>query len=263
MGATTTEERLTSSLAGATIPRHLAVIPDGNRRWALQQGRSLTEGHRAGFEVAKRLSKFCRRIGIHTTTVWAFSTENWRRTAAEVAALFALFEEWIHDLMPEAIREEVRVIHVGRLEGLPDESESAAAAAGYPEGLPSSLKDALQDIQARTKDFNRNVVNLAINYGGADEIKRSVARLIAHIQRTGVDPNSVDLASFLDTAGQPHPNPDIVWRTSGEIRSSGFLPIQSAYSELVFTQKLFPDLTEQDVVETILEYSARIRRFGG
>jgi undecaprenyl diphosphate synthase len=252
-----------TKLAGATIPKHLAVIPDGNRRWALARGRTLTQGHRAGFEVAKQLSRFCRRIGIHTTTVWAFSTENWRRSHQEVTGLLALFEEWIEDLLPEAIKEEVRVIHVGRLDGVPEGSERAAANAGYPDGLPVTLQRSLADIEARTRTFNRNVVNLAINYGGADEIKRALARLMRHIQVTGADPDSLELESFLDTAGQPHPNPDIVWRTSGEIRSSGFLPLQSAYSELVFTPKLFPDLTEEDVVETLLEYSARIRRFGG
>jgi undecaprenyl diphosphate synthase len=260
---TTTLELAQSKLAGVTVPKHLAVIPDGNRRWALASGRTLTQGHRAGFEVAKQLSRFCRRIGIHTTTVWAFSTENWRRSNQEVSGLLALFEEWIHDLLPEAIKEEVRVIHVGRLKGVPEGSEQAAADAGYPDGLPLALQEALKDIVARTRLFNRNVVNLAINYGGADEIKRAVARLVRHVQATGAAPDSLELESFLDTAGQPYPNPDIVWRTSGEIRSSGFLPIQSAYSELVFTPKLFPDLTEEDVVDTLLEYSARIRRFGG
>ncbi len=260
---TTTAEIVRSRLAGVTVPKHLAVIPDGNRRWALARGKTLTQGHREGFEVAKKLSRFCRRIGIHTTTVWAFSTENWRRPHAEVTGLLALFEEWIHDLLPEAIKEEVRVIHVGRLDGVPEESERAASDAGYPDGLPLALREALQDIVARTHTFNRNVVNLAINYGGADEIKRALARLVRHVQTTGADPDSLELETFLDTAGQPYPNPDIVWRTSGEIRSSGFLPIQSAYSELVFTPKLFPDLTEEDVVDTLLQNSARIRRFGG
>jgi undecaprenyl diphosphate synthase len=260
---TTTAEIVRSRLSGVTVPKHLAVIPDGNRRWALKSGITLTQGHRAGFEVAKQLSRFCRRIGIHTTTVWAFSTENWRRSHQEVSGLLALFDEWIHDLLPEAIKEEVRVIHVGRLDGVPEGSEQAAADAGYPEGLPIPLREALQDIVSRTRSFNRNVVNLAINYGGADEIKRATTRLVRYVQTTGADPESLKLESFLDTAGQPYPNPDIVWRTSGEIRSSGFLPIQSAYSELVFTRKLFPELTEEDVLETLLDYSARIRRFGG
>lgn len=250
-------------LEGASIPKHLAVIPDGNRRWAARRGKSVTAGHRAGFEVAKKISRFCRQLGIHTTTVWAFSTENWRRSSMEVASLLALYEEWVADLLPEAIKEEVRVIHVGRLHGVPEGSQEAAAQAGFEQGLPPSLREALQDIERRTKDFDRNVVNLAINYGGSDEVKRGLSKLLEHARAIGKDPDALDIEDFLDTAGQPYPNPDIVWRTSGEIRSSGFLPLQSTYAELVFTDKLFPDLTIDDVVDTVQEYSARIRRFGG
>lgn len=249
--------------AGASIPRHLAIIPDGNRRWASARNLSVADGHRAGFEVAKQLSRYCRKVGIHTATFWAFSTENWRRTPIEVAALLALYEEWIADLLPEAIEEQVRIIHVGRLEGVPDGSQEAAAAAGFADGLPDSLREALVDIEQRTRGFERNVVNLAINYGGADEVKRAIEKLVDQSRLTGQESGELDIQDFLDTANQPHPDPDIVWRTSGEIRSSGFLPLQSAYAELVFTPKLFPDLVDQDVLDTVLEYSARIRRFGG
>jgi undecaprenyl diphosphate synthase len=250
-------------LAGAKIPAHLAVIPDGNRRWATDHGLGPVQGHRQGFEVAKRLARFCRRIGIHTTTVWAFSTENWRRGPLEVAALMALYEEWIHDLLPEAIEEEVRVVHIGRREGLPAGVEEAAAEAGFGDGLPPSLREVIEELEAKTLSFQRNVINLAINYGGADEIQRAVVRMLEFSATTGADPAELDVTTFLDTAGQPHPNPDLVWRTSGEFRSSGFLPLQSAYAEMVFTPKYFPELTEEDVVEAVLEYSARVRRFGG
>lgn len=249
--------------AGASIPKHLAIIPDGNRRWAAARNESVTSGHRAGFEVAKQLSRFCRKIGIHTATFWAFSTENWRRTPMEVSALLALYEEWIADLLDEAISEQVRVIHVGRLEGVPDGSQEAAAAAGFPDGLPESLRDALINIEQKTRSYEKNVVNLAINYGGVDEIKRAIERLYDQLRLTGQHPSELNVQDFLDTANQPHPNPDIVWRTSGEMRSSGFLPLQSTYAEMVFTPKLFPDLSDQDVLDTVLEYSARIRRFGG
>ena len=261
--APASEARGPAELAGARIPHHLAIIPDGNRRWAAQRGQSVTAGHRAGFEVAKKLSRYCRRIGIHTATFWAFSTENWRRTPHEVSALLALYEEWIGDLLPEAIEEEVRVVHVGRREGVPEGQEGDAAAAGFPDGLPQSLRGALVDIEQKTAQFDRNVVNLAINYGGADEMKRAIRRLVDHAALTGQDPGTLAVDDFLDTAGQPYPNPDIVWRTSGELRTSGFLPLQSTYAELIFTNKLFPDLTDQDVRETVLEYSARVRRFGG
>jgi len=173
-----------------------------------------------------------------------------------------LYAEWLTDLLPEAIENEVRVIHLGRLVGIPDEAKSAAAAAGHPDGLPASLRQALTQIQAKTAGYSRSVINLAINYGGADEVQRAVALLIAQAQKTGQDPSELDIQRFLDTGTQPHPNPDIFWRTSGEFRSSGFLPLQSAYAEMIFTPKYFPELTEEDVVDAVLEYSARIRRFG-
>ncbi|MGH2771568.1 MAG: polyprenyl diphosphate synthase [Actinomycetota bacterium] len=256
-------EAQVARLEGATVPKHLAVIPDGNRRWAMNLNKSVVAGHRAGFEVAKRLSRFCRRIGIHTTTVWAFSTENWRRSSDQVSALMELYLEWIRDLTPEAIKEEVRVVHLGRLEGVPDEAKAAAEAAGHPDGLPSRLRDAIRQIETDTAAYDKNVINLAINYGGADEVQRAVQKLVARAAAIGKDPADLDILHFLDTAGQPHPNPDILWRTSGEFRSSGFLPLQAAYAEMIFTPKLFPDLAEADVVEAVEEYSARKRRFGG
>jgi len=248
-------------LSNAAIPDHLAVIPDGNRRWAERNGRTVMEGHRAGFEVAKALSRFCRRIGIHTVTIWAFSTENWRRSGDQVSALMDLYAQWLTELLPEAVEEEVRVIHLGRLEGVPEEARAAAEAAGHPDGLPQNLRTALADIEMKTEGFNRNVINLAINYGGHDEIQRAVAAMLAQAGRAGTG-QSPDIQKFLDSATQPYPNPDIVWRTSGEFRSSGFLPLQSAYSEMIFTPKYFPELTEEDIADAVLEYSARKRRFG-
>lgn len=256
-------QQLAGLVSGARIPAHFAVIPDGNRRWAADRGRSPIEGHRAGFEVAKRLSRFCRDIGIHTVTVWAFSTENWRRSREEVSALMSLYEEWIQDLLPEAIEEEVRVIHLGRKEGVPAGCHSDAAAAGFPGGIPASLLQAIEEIEEKTRSFEGNSINLAINYGGADEIQRAIERMVSRAHDTGVNASDLNIEEFLDTAGQPYPNPDLVWRTSGEFRLSGLLPLQSAYGELVFTPKYFPDLGEEDVVVAILEYSRRVRRFGG
>jgi undecaprenyl diphosphate synthase len=250
-------------LAGATIPLHLAVIPDGNRRWASEHGVPAIEGHRTGFEMARSLARFCRDIGIHTVTLWAFSTENWRRSPEEVAALMALYEHWLTDLLGEAIEERVRIVHLGRLDGLPANVRDAARLAGFPDGLPLSLKNAIHTAEEKTAAYDDNVINVAINYGGADEIQRAVARLLARASETGEDPTTLDIEGFLDTANQRHPNPDIVLRTSGEYRSSGFLPLQSAYAEMIFTPKYFPALDRGDVIEVVLEYSARIRRFGG
>lgn len=245
------------------MPAHLAVIPDGNRRWAREHGLTVVEGHRQGFDVARSLARFCRDIGIHTVTVWAFSTENWRRSPQEIDALFALYEEWIRDLLPEAVEEEVRVLHIGRMWGLPSGVLPEGHLETFPDGITEPLRLAIGEIVTKTASFERNVINLAINYGGADEIQRAVLRMFDHVGRTGADPADLDVAAFLDTAGQPHPDPDVVFRTSGEYRSSGFLPLQSAYAEMVFSPKYFPDVDEDDVVDTVLEYSHRIRRFGG
>lgn len=255
------EDRYLHRLKGCRVPAHLAIIPDGNRRWAVESGAPPVSGHRQGFEVAKSLSRFCRKIGIHTVTVWAFSTENWRRSPEEVVALMALFEEWLNDLLPEAIEEEVRVIHLGRKDGVPASLQEAAAAAGFPRGLEQGLLDALVEIEDKTVSFTRNVINLAINYGGADEIQRAVERMIASPRIPALGETRIE--DYLDTAGQPFPNPDLVWRTSGEQRFSGFMPLQAAYAEFIFTQKHFPNLTEHDVVDAVVEYSSRARRFGG
>jgi undecaprenyl diphosphate synthase len=258
-----TEEALLERAKDYRKPAHMAIIPDGNRRWAEEHGLSPVSGHRAGFEVAKKLSRFCRRLGLHTVTVWAFSTENWRRSPVEVAALMALFEEWMRDLLPEAIEEEVRVIHIGRRDGLPEGARRHAEEAGFPDGLADSLKQAITEIEEKTASFEANIINLAINYGGADEVQRATIKLIEHAKATKRDPASLQITDFLDTAGQPHPFPDLIWRTSGELRLSGFMPLQSSYAEFAFTPKHFPELDRVDVVDAIEEYSTRLRRFGG
>ena len=245
------------------VPVHLAIIPDGNRRWAEENGFPPVEGHRAGFEVSKRLSRFCRRIGIHTVTLWAFSTENWKRSREEIEALMSLFEQWLRELLPEAIEEEVRVIHLGRREGVPESMRPHADKAGFDRGLPLSLLDAIDEIQEKTAHHDRNVINLAINYGGADEVQRAVQKMLEQARKNGADPYDLSVVDFLDTAGQPHPEPDLVWRTSGEQRFSGFMPLQCSYAEFTFTHRHFPELTEADVVEAVEEFSGRARRFGG
>jgi undecaprenyl diphosphate synthase len=257
------DELLLQRLKGSRIPRHMAVIPDGNRRWAEERGLMPVQGHRRGFEVSKSLSRFCRKVGIHTFTVWAFSTENWKRPPVEVGALMALFEEWLRDLLPEAVEEEVRVIHVGRKEGLPAGAFDAATAAGFPNGLPDSLKAVIEEVEQKTAGFERNVINLAVNYGGGDEIQRAIQKLLDHADRTRLHPMDLQIVDFLDTAGQVHPFPDLIWRTSGELRLSGFMPLQSSYAEFAFTGKHFPDLEKVDLIEAVEEYSRRVRRFGG
>lgn len=256
------DPQLQVRLKDLKIPNHLAVIPDGNRRWAIDKDLLTMDGHRAGYETARRLSRFCREIGIHTVTIWAFSTENWRRSKEEISALMNLYEQWIEQLLPEAVEEEVRVIHLGRKTGIPVGFDETSMPPGFSEGLPQSLVQAIEEIEDKTRYFEGNVINLGINYGGADEVTRAVQRMDGNLSALGRTSADIQIEEFLDTAGQPHPEPDIVWRTSGEFRSSGFLPLQSAYSEMIFTPKFFPDLDETDVVDAIEEYSVRARRFG-
>jgi undecaprenyl pyrophosphate synthase len=256
------DPKLQARLRDLKIPNHLAVIPDGNRRWAAGKELLTMDGHRAGYETARELSRFCREIGIHTVTIWAFSTENWRRSQEEVSALMNLYEQWIEQLLPEAVEEQVRVIHLGRKTGIPVGFDEDSMPQGFAEGMPASLVQAIEDIEDKTRYFEGNVINLGINYGGADEVTRAVERMNGDLRSGGRTSKEIQIEQFLDTAGQPHPEPDIVWRTSGEFRSSGFLPLQSAYSEMIFTPKFFPDLGEADVVDAIEEYSARARRFG-
>lgn len=173
-----------------------------------------------------------------------------------------LYEQWIEQLLPEAIDEQVRVVHLGRRSGLPVGLAPDSMPAGFPGGIPRSLSRAIEEIEDKTRYFDTNLINLGINYGGADEIARAIERMEEHARSTGSSVSELQIEEFLDTAGQPHPEPDIVWRTSGEFRSSGFLPLQSAYSEMIFTPKFFPELGESDVVDAIAEYSARARRFG-
>lgn len=174
----------------------------------------------------------------------------------------SLYGQWIEQLLPEAIEEQVRVVHLGRKAGLPVGFEPESMPEGFPQGIPDSLAHAIEEIEEKTRYFEENLINLGINYGGADEITRAIEGMEVQARSSGMEVSQLHIEEFLDTAGQPHPEPDIVWRTSGEFRSSGFLPLQSAYSEMIFTPKFFPELRESDVLDVVEEYSARARRFG-
>lgn len=247
----------------SVVPDHLAIIPDGNRRWAREQGIEIAQGHIQGFQNAKRLLRLCRRIGIHTVTLWGFSTENWRRGQDQVTTLMALFEQWIAELVPEALEEGVRFIHLGRLHGVPREVRAEAAEAGFPDGLPQSLRDLISEAEARTAHNTRNIINVALNYGGVDEVERAISKMQEVARSRDVALASLDLFDFLDTRGQPYPSPDLILRTSGEHRLSGLLPMQSAYAELVFVESHFPGLTERALLNVVEDFGNRERRFGG
>ncbi|MGC8873917.1 MAG: isoprenyl transferase [Chloroflexia bacterium] len=228
---------------GANRPRHIAIIMDGNGRWAHKRGLPRLAGHRAGTENIRRIVQACVEEGIEVLTLYAFSTENWRRPQEEVQGLLGLLNEVIERETDELHRNGVRVCHIGRLEGL-------------PEPLQAKIRWAVE----RTRDNTRMILNVAFNYGGRAEIVDACRRAIA----AGLAPEEVTeerFASFLYTAGCP--DPDLVIRTAGEMRLSNFLIWQSAYSEFYSTPVLWPDFGKEDLQAAIQAYGQRIRKFGG
>jgi undecaprenyl diphosphate synthase len=226
------------------IPNHIAIIPDGNRRWAKEQGLPSLEGHRRGFDVAVKIGRKIRSLGIHTMTIWAFSTENWNRTEEEVSYLMKMYETFIEKNLKEALKEKIRIIHLGR-----------------KDRISKKLLEKIQDSEEKTKNFNSYILNIALDYGGQDEVIRAIHKT----SKQNADLNNLTIEqfnNFLDTANQPYPNPDLIIRTSGEERTSGLMIWQAAYSEYVFLQKHFPDLKDEDIENAVSEYSRRQRRFG-
>lgn len=224
------------------IPNHIAVIPDGNRRWAKERGLPTLEGHKQGFSRLKELSEVTRKAGIQTVTVWGFSTENWQRDKKEVKYLFGIFETLIKQLSRETRENEIRFRHLGR-----------------KDRLPEKIVTRLAELEKTTQKYGKYFLNLALDYGGRDEILRGVRKIIA----SNVAVNLVDDQFFskqLDTAGLS--DPDLIIRTSGEQRLSGLLPWQGAYSELYFAPVHFPDFDAGQLRLALLEYSQRQRRFG-
>ncbi|MBI3619654.1 di-trans,poly-cis-decaprenylcistransferase [Candidatus Roizmanbacteria bacterium] len=222
-------------------PLHVAIIPDGNRRWAKHHGLPAFEGHRRGFNRALEIVKKSRELGIRTLTFWAFSTENWKRDKTEVENLMRLFYTMINRFFKEARKNEIRIIHIGR-----------------KDRISARLRSRIADIENKTKGFSRYYLVLALDYGGHDEILRAVHQ----IRKIDGQVDEKNFNSFLDTKALPHPNPDLIIRTSNEMRLSGFMSWQSAYAEFLFSKKLFPDFSPDDLTACIKEYQKRKRRFG-
>jgi undecaprenyl diphosphate synthase len=224
------------------MPRHVAIIMDGNRRWAKARGLSEMEGHAAGVEGVREVIRHCVRRGVEVLSLYAFSRENWARSDEEVGGLFMLLEKVIVNETPELRRQGARINVIGRLEELPPETR---------ESILSAL--------AATADGRRLQVNIAFNYSGRTELVDAVRRLVAR----GVRPEEIDeeaLADALYTAGQP--DPDIVIRTGGDERLSNFLIWQAAYAEFYFCQTLWPDFGPDAFDAALVEFASRQRRFG-
>ena len=225
-------------------PRHVAIIMDGNGRWAVNKGWPRLVGHRRGAERVKQLVRACPDLGVNWLTLYAFSTENWKRTTEEVHGLMAIFARYIEREADGLAAEGVRMRFIGARER-----------------LDARLQRLMAGIEARTAGNTRLNLTVAINYGGRDEISRAAQRLAQRVARGEVtNPTEADFAACLDTAG--HPDPDLVIRTSGETRTSNFLPFQAAYSEYEFTETLWPDFTPEHLAEILDRFSMRDRRFG-
>ena len=231
---------------GTVIPNHIAMILDGNRRWARARGLKPWEGHYNGYLAVEKLAKAVRDLGVHTFTVWAWSTENWERPQKEIDAIMDLFRKALKTKEKEFHEEKVALVHLGRKDRLPED-----------------IRESLVRIEAETKKYSKNhIYNLAVDYGGRSEIVRACQKAInSEIKSENLDEKSFE--KFLDTYGQPYPNPDLFIRTSGEQRTSGLLPWQLVYAEYYFADTHLPDFTPERLREAILDFSRRRRRFGG
>ncbi|WP_333826076.1 isoprenyl transferase [Pinisolibacter sp.] len=231
----------------AVVPRHVAIIMDGNGRWAQARGLPRTEGHRKGMEAVRRIIRHASRRGLDQLTLYSFSSENWRRPAEEVGFLMGLLKFFIRRDLAELHAENVRVKVIGEREG-----------------LPVDIAGLLDEAESLTRANTGLTLAIAFNYGGRQEIVGAVRALAEKVTRGEISPQDIDAEAIdaeLHTAAMPEP--DLVIRTSGEKRLSNFLLWQAAYSELVFSAVLWPDFDEDAFDAAILEYNARERRFGG
>mgnify|MGYP000122182657 CR=1 FL=1 len=229
-----------------TGPAHVAVIMDGNGRWAQMRGRPRLFGHQAGARRVREILEACPELGIHYLTIFAFSTENWKRTQAEVTGLMTLFRRYIQKEAQSLLDNGVRVRFIGDRDR-----------------LEPRLVRMMRGLEQLTEDNDLVHLTIAINYGGRDEVARATRRLAREVAAGRLDPEDVDaetLPRFLDTCLLP--DPDLVIRTSGEARISNFLLWQSAYAEYEFTPVLWPDFTAAHFAEIVWNYSTRERRFG-
>ncbi len=229
------------------LPQHIAIIMDGNGRWATSRALPRTAGHRAGSENFRRIATLCNDIGLKYLTVYAFSTENWSRPRSEVDAIMSLFKEYLIEACSELTKKNITLKIIGDTTPLSDD-----------------IKELIRETDRLSLGNTGLHVNVCLNYGGRAEIVRA-AKILAERACSGeLDPESIDAACFascLDTAGIP--DPDLIIRPSGELRTSNFLLWQSAYSEYYFTSVLWPDFSQEDLYRAISDYQSRDRRYGG
>ena len=227
------------------LPRHIAIILDGNGRWAQKRGLPRTAGHAAGAETFRKIATYCKEIGLEYLTVYAFSTENWKRPQQEVDTIMSLLEKYLYEAIDQMEKDRVKMAFFGDT---------------------TVLSPKLQELIARTRDISKHYegcqVNICLNYGGRDEILRGIRKYAEEYKNgTAEELTEESFNCYLFSAGIP--DPDLLIRPGGELRLSNFLMWQSAYSELYFTDTLWPDFTPEDINRAIAVYQHRDRRYGG
>lgn len=233
-------------IGNENIPTHIAIIMDGNRRWAKEKGLPIAEGHRQGAKALEKIVLDAQSLGIKHITVYAFSTENWKRSTEEVGELMRLLQSYLNEYSKRASTDNVQIKILGDITSL-------------SKGMQKSIHNCIE----RTKENTGIVFNIALNYGGRAEVINAMKLIFKEIKEEKIkieDMNEELVSNYLYTKGQP--DPDLLIRTSGELRSSNFLPWQIVYSEFYFVKKYWPDFNKQDLVEAICEYQNRNRKFG-
>lgn len=228
------------------LPKHIAIIMDGNRRWAKQRGKIASFGHKEGAKTLEKIVRYANKIGVEHITVYAFSTENWKRSEEEVGALMMLFQSYLDDYAKRADSENIKVKIIGDKKAL-------------PEKMQKSIERCMQ----RTENNTGITFNIALNYGGRDELIHAIKQVAQDVKDEKISIEDITeniVSENLYTAGQP--DPDLLIRTSGELRLSNFLPWQLVYSEFLFVDKNWPDFEEKDLDDAIIEYQKRTRKFG-
>src|SRR3989344_263120 len=221
------------------VLNHIAIIPDGNRRWARQRGLPTFEGHRRGFEVVRKILNRVWKTDINTVTLWALSTENMNRTKKELNYLMKLFEKMIDDNLKDAVKKKIKVTHLGR-----------------KDRLPKRLLEKITKTEQKTENYDSKHLNIAMDYGGRNEVVRAIKKI--HNSKFRIQNLSEEnFNQFLDTGEQPYPNPDLIIRTGGDQRVSGFMIWQAAYSEYYFLDKYLPDMTVEDLEKAIDDFYKR------
>ena len=241
------DQALLRAIDFARLPRHVAVIMDGNGRWAKLRHKPRVEGHRAGIASVRDVVETSARLGLQVLTLYAFSVENWKRPQSEVTTLMGLLKRYLRSELDTLLRNNIRFRVIGRMEE-----------------LPADVQDELRRGMERTADRSGLLFNIALNYGGRTEITDAVRRLAADVAAGRREPGAIDedtLSSYLYTAGLP--DPDLLIRTSGEMRVSNFLLWQIAYAEIWVTDVLWPDFRRKHLLQAVADYQKRERRYGG